>query len=280
MWELDLLLSAAGVGNGTLDQNAWRPAVLLAASGRNRLAVDQLLAFYQDIDTATHRDPDGTTTTSLYAQVFLNPTVTWVAPDPDMVSLPTAAPIGDPVLSDHLKAIQPALGVSASGRGHALRAHRQPLTLDNLSLIYRVNALAMASKIHVPDLLSVAGLLSPTAASPRRRWRRSRSPAATLAFLRRRQTSSSPASPSTRSPICSRRRPPPSPGWATTTQMTQANIASTLSAVQQAVLNLLSAGTTLASPITTATQTSITVASDVDSQHQTSMSPSAPRFCS
>ena len=50
-------------------------------------------------------------------------------------------------------------------------------------------------------------------------------------------------------------------GWATTTQMTQANIASTLGAVQQAVVSLLSASTTLASPIT-AGQTSITVVSD------------------
>ena len=51
-------------------------------------------------------------------------------------------------------------------------------------------------------------------------------------------------------------------GWATTSQMTPANIASTLGAVQRAVLNLLSVSTTLASPITSIGQTSITVASD------------------
>ena len=50
-------------------------------------------------------------------------------------------------------------------------------------------------------------------------------------------------------------------GWATTTQMTQADIATTLGAVQQAVVSLLAASTTLASAIT-AGQTSITVASD------------------
>ena len=51
-------------------------------------------------------------------------------------------------------------------------------------------------------------------------------------------------------------------GWATSTQMTPGNIAATLTAVQQAVFNLLSTSTTLASPITAA-RTSITVASDV-----------------
>ena len=45
--------------------------------------------------------------------------------------------------------------------------------------------------------------------------------------------------------------------------MTPANIAATLAAVQQAVLDLLAASTTLASPIT-ATDTAITVAGDAD----------------
>jgi hypothetical protein len=106
MWELDLLLRAPAVANGTLDQNAL--VALLSfrqLQDATRLAVDQQLAFYQNIDTASHRDPDGTTTTSLYAKIFLNPTVTWAAPDPDMVSLPTGGAIGDPILTDHLKAI-------------------------------------------------------------------------------------------------------------------------------------------------------------------------------
>jgi hypothetical protein len=63
------------------------------------LAVDQQLAFFQNIDTNTHRDPDGTTTMPLYAQIFLNPTTTWIASDPDLVSLPTGGAIGDAVLS-------------------------------------------------------------------------------------------------------------------------------------------------------------------------------------
>jgi hypothetical protein len=51
-------------------------------------------------------------------------------------------------------------------------------------------------------------------------------------------------------------------GWATTSQMTPANIAATLRVIQQGILNLLSVNTTLASPINSAGQTTITVASD------------------
>ena len=124
MWELDLLLHAAVVGNGALDEAAL--AALLAfeqLADKTKLGVDNQLAFYQDIDTQAHQGPGGTTTTSLYAQVFLNATVTSVAPDPDLAAIATGGTIDDPVLSDHVAAVQPALGVERGGRGDAFRPH-------------------------------------------------------------------------------------------------------------------------------------------------------------
>ncbi len=261
MWELDLLLSAPKVGNGVLN-----PATLVALlafrqlQDATRLSVDQLLAFYQNIDTATHRDPDGTTTTSLYAQIFLNPTVTWIAPDPDMAALPTGGALGDPVLSDHLKAIQPALGVSGAAAAALFALTDNTLTLSNLSFIYRVNLLAIASKFSITNLISVAGLLNPTAANAASALASLLgSPSDTLAFLAQAGTiQKAGLSLDALTYLLS----PPSTsitgGWSTTTQMTQANIASTLSAVQSAVITLLSASTTLSAPINAA-QTSITV---------------------
>ena len=127
MWELDLLLLAPAVGNGTLDANALAALLpfqqLLDAT---KLAVDQLLVFYQDIDTATHRDPDGTTTTSLYTQMFLNPTITSVAPDPDMAAVVTGGTIADPVLSDHIAGDTACARRERGRRGDALRPHRRP----------------------------------------------------------------------------------------------------------------------------------------------------------
>ena len=72
------------------------------------LAVNQQLAFYQSMDTASHRDPDGSTSDSLYEQIFLNPAVTSVAPDADLDVLPAGGVITDPNLSDHLPALQAA----------------------------------------------------------------------------------------------------------------------------------------------------------------------------
>jgi hypothetical protein len=262
MWELDLLLNAPSVGAGALNQSTLI-ALLSFQQLRDatKLSVDQLLAFYQDIDIATHRDPDGTTTTSLYAQIFLNPTVTWIAPDPDMASLPTGGPLGDAVLSDHLKAIQPALGISGADAATLFALTSNQLTLDNLSLIYRLNQLAIASKFSISNLLNVAGLLDPTAATPAAALAPLlNSPAATLAFLK--QATVIQQSGLTLDALTYLLTPPSptvSGGWSTTTQMTQANIASTLAAVQSAVTTLLAASTTLTAPIDAA-QTSITVA--------------------
>ena len=262
MWELDLLLSAPQVGAGTLDENAL--VALLAfrqLQDATRLSVDQLLTFYQPIDTATHRDPDGTTTISLYAQIFLNPTVTWIAPDPDMVSVASGGAIGDPVLSDHLKAIQPALGVSGADAATLFSLTDNQLTLANLSLIYSVNALAIASKFSISNLLTVAGLLNPTAASAAAALAPLLDkPADTLAFLA--QAKVIQQSGLTLDVLTYVLTPPSAAtpgGWATTTQMTAANIASALSSVQQAAIGLLSANTTLTAPID-AVQTTISVA--------------------
>jgi len=185
MWELDLLLSAPSVGNGTLDENAL---VALQAFWQlqtaTELEVDELLALYQDVDVGSHFAVDGTTTTSLYSRVFLNPTTTWAAPDPDLAGLPSGAPVGDPTLADHVKAIQPALGVSAADVATLFSLTDGTLTLANLSLIYRVSLVATASKLTIPNLLAVAALITPGAASPTAALAPVfASPSATLEFL-------------------------------------------------------------------------------------------------
>jgi hypothetical protein len=262
MWELDLLLNAPVVGAGALTQ-ATLIALLPFQQLRDatKLSVDQLLAWYQDIDTATHRDPDGTTTISLYSQIFLNPTVTWIAPDSDMASIATGAPVGDPVLSDHLKAIQPALGISAADAATLFALTNNQLTLDNLSLIYRVASLALASKLSISNLLTIAGLLAPTAANPTAALGPLfANPTATLAFLS--QAAVIQQSGFTLDALTYLLTPPSAAvagGWSTSTQMTPANIASALTAVQTAATGLLAASTTLTAPMD-AVQTSITVA--------------------
>jgi hypothetical protein len=263
MWELDLLLTAPAVSNGTLDQHALTALLafrqLQDATG---LAVDQQLAFYQDIDTATHRNPDGSTTTSLYAQIFLNMAITWVAPDPDLAALPTGGAIADGTLRHHLAGIQAAMGVTAADAAILFRLTDNNLTLDNLSLIYRVNALAGAAKLSVSDLPAVASLLDPTAVNALAALAALfASPEATLSFLAQATVIQQQASLDLAALTYLLTPPDAAGAWATTTQMTHADIATALGAVRQAVVTIQPARTTLASPIT-ASQTSVTVASD------------------
>jgi Tc toxin complex TcA C-terminal TcB-binding domain/Neuraminidase-like domain/Salmonella virulence plasmid 28.1kDa A protein len=180
MWELDALLSAPAVGNGTLDG-----AALIALFTFRRLAeltglaVDQLLAFYGDLDTSAlgHRQPDGTDLASLYSRVFLDPAV---PADPDLQALATGGAIVAPHLSDHLPAIQTALQITADDAVVLFAAPITDgqLTLANLSQCYRVIWLARAAKSSLSELLrilplTVAGDLAGALASP----------AATLDFL-------------------------------------------------------------------------------------------------
>jgi hypothetical protein len=233
MWELDLLLRSS-VSDGSLDANAlialqsfWQ---LQSATG---LAVDRLLAFYQDIDTSSHRDPDGSTGTSLYGRIFLNPAVTSVAPDPDLAALPSGGAIADTNLSHHLAAIQAALGVSGADAATLFGLTDNLLTLANLSLSYRVNALAKASKLSISDLIGVARLLTPAAGSAVAALAPLlASPAATLAFLgRAKAVQQSGFSIDALTYLLTL------PPWATTTQMTDTDITAALTAVRNAILN-------------------------------------------
>lgn len=234
MWELDLLLRAPSVGNNTLDRSAL---IALQAfwqiQSATRLAVDQQLAFYQNIDTTSHRNPDGTATTSLYARIFLNPAITSVSPDADLAALPSGGAIARPNLSDHLAAIQAALGVSGADAATLFTLTNNQLTLDNLSLIYRVTALAQAAKEQIADLLNVAKLLNSGAANATAAVAPLfASPAATLTFLA--QVKSIQQSGFSIDALTYLLTPP---AWSTTTQMTVADITTALGAVRQAILN-------------------------------------------
>ena len=162
MWELDMLLLAPAVGNNILNQasliNLFDFKSLQDQTG---FSVLQLLAFYQPIDTSAHRDPDGTLTSPFYSQIFLNPTLVSVTPDPDLQVLPFGGVITSPKLSDHLPAIQAALGISGSDAALLFSLTDNTLTLANLSLIYRASLLAKATKLGTTNLFNIAGLLSP-----------------------------------------------------------------------------------------------------------------------
>jgi len=111
--------------------------------------VNQLLAFFQDMDTASHRDPDGTATTPLYASLFENP-----AASPD-AALALANLNGTVDLATHAPAIQAALQISSADAATLIGLTDNKRTLDNISFIYRVATLAQALPLRIADLFSI-----------------------------------------------------------------------------------------------------------------------------
>jgi hypothetical protein len=257
MWELDLILGKSS----PMEEAPFFLSILRSLQDATGLALDRVRAFFEDIDTATHRDPDGGTIPSLYARIFLNPTASVLGPDPDLAKLGSGELPSDDKLSDHLPGIQAALGLSAADTATLFALTDGKLTLANLSLIYRVSALAVAAKLSISDLLRVAKLLNP-GASPAGSMR-----ALFESFFHRGPTFLDQAtairqSGLTLDALTYLLTPPASDSgeWPTTTQMTRADIAGALAAVQQAIVKLRLAGTTLAKPMA-ASDTVITVAS-------------------
>ncbi len=264
MWELDLLLTSVAGANGTLDANGLASLFTFRQlQDATRLAVDQQLAFFQPLDTASHLDAGGRATTSLYDRVFLNPAIVSQHPDADLAAVATGGVISDPTLSNHLDAIQAALGISASdGRLLAtLFSLTVPntLTLANLSLLYGVTQLAGAARLSLADLLSVAPLINPAAANPTQAVAAIKallaspagvpnpadlaeaakavksllaSPAATLAFLQ--QSKAAQQSGFTMDALVYLLTPPP---WVSPTGLTDAGITTALTAVREAILS-------------------------------------------
>jgi hypothetical protein len=238
MWELDLLMTAPAVANGTLDANALISLFTFRTlQDATRLAVDQQLAFFQTMDIASHRDPDGSATTSLYGRVFLNPAVTSQHPDADLVALATGAATNDSDLSHHLDAIQAALGISAPDANALITlfglAGPNTLTLANLSLLYRVTQLATASGLSLSDQQNVARLTNPGAASVAAAVTQLfASSLAMLGFLQ--QVASIQQSGFSIDSLLYLLVPPP---WTTATGITDAGITTVLTAVRQAILN-------------------------------------------
>jgi hypothetical protein len=237
MWELDLLLGSAAVANGVLDANGLISLLdFLLLQGATGLAVDQQLAFFQVMDTQTHRDPDGTTTISLYDRVFLNPAVTSQHPDADLAAIASGGTVNDNTLTHHLDAIQAALQISANDATTLTTLFgltgAATLTLGNLSLLYRVAQLAAAARISIQDLLSVAPMINSNAPNVAAAISSAFNlPVVTLRFLQ--EIKALQQSSFSIDALAYLLNPPP---WTSTSGMTDADITTALTAVRAAIL--------------------------------------------
>ncbi|HLZ85802.1 MAG TPA: hypothetical protein VKQ52_01125, partial [Puia sp.] len=164
MIQLDQLIPNALVGAGILDGAALiHIAAFRNLQDRTKLSFDQLLSFFQSLDTTIRRNAEGNIILPFYQQVYQNPSVSAIAPDPDLVAIGSGNPPVDPVLTHHLPAIQAALGISTGDANVLFSLTDDTLTLANLSLMYRVSLLSKQTRLSIPQLLKMALLLNPAA---------------------------------------------------------------------------------------------------------------------
>lgn len=162
MWEVDLAIRHPALGNGSLDDAfAVRLSAFIQLKERVAgVAIDQLAAFFDDIDTtpkftAAFAKPEP----SLYERLFLNHRLTDPVDDAFTIAAVTAA-VPAETIANHLPPILAAtrvsdadlailLGLTQPGNGPAYIDGA--LSLDNLSFLYRHALLARQLRIKPAD---------------------------------------------------------------------------------------------------------------------------------
>jgi peptidoglycan hydrolase-like protein with peptidoglycan-binding domain len=164
MWELDLLLRAADIGNGSLDAAALARLVQVRRLQRRLgVDVDVVLAMYGALPTAERAVPEDPQkkVRSAYHQRFQNRLIT--NPLDPAFALPLAANLK---LADHRPALVAALAVSDVDLAPLLARMDGNLTVANLSTLVGYAALAAGLKLRPPELLTMldlAGIADPFA---------------------------------------------------------------------------------------------------------------------
>ena len=169
MWELDRLLRAERIGNGTLDAEALaRLKQARQVQQKLGISVDALLAFYGELNTETRTEPDDPAKPidSFYITLFQNPRVT----DPVDSGLALDPPLAGSV-GGHKQAISTALGIGDADFDRlAAQPNAANLTLECLSRMYATITLARTTGLTIERLLRLAGLcgIADVFAAPRR----------------------------------------------------------------------------------------------------------------
>jgi peptidoglycan hydrolase-like protein with peptidoglycan-binding domain len=149
MWELDLMVRAPGIGNGTLDGAALFQLYKAASVARDlTLSATEVAAFFGPIDTQSRGKPGNAPVEPLYLRLFQNPAVTGEL-DPHFAMPLTAAP-----LNDHAATIKAALQISADDLTLLTPLTDGQTTPESLAVLFRYTRLARALRRPVADLLT------------------------------------------------------------------------------------------------------------------------------
>lgn len=163
MWEIDLLIRSAAVGNGNLDENSLvRMKQLAQLQKRLGLSVEETLALFTDINTEARAKPDQPQQPipSLYENLFLNRAV--INPVDVAFRLPIAAGThladADPNF-DHRRTVVAAFALTTVDLDRLrTKLPDNDLNVANLSKIGRYAWLAKGLAISVKNLLTLEAL--------------------------------------------------------------------------------------------------------------------------
>ncbi len=157
MWELDLLIRAAKIGNGNIDADALvRLMQVRKLQTRMGIGIETVLAMYGELpkeDREVPEDPQKTIR-SPYNAIFQNRMIT--NPIDAAFALPLA---GGALLSDHRPALVSTLAVSDVDLGPLLARTDGTLTIANLSQLLGYAALASRLRMRPPELIMLLDLI-------------------------------------------------------------------------------------------------------------------------
>src|SRR5579859_725321 len=174
IWELDSVLSNPHLGNGILDEPTQTLVLLMGFNvlqNQLSLGVEQLLGFYDALNTASRDLPDGHED-ALYQKLFLNSTVIDTSDTSpaspatvfSVASVTQASPTA--LLENYLPTLQAALATREADIRLLLPKTNGTISLANLSLLYRYTTLARGMSLSMSDLLlflSVVDIADPFA---------------------------------------------------------------------------------------------------------------------
>lgn len=156
MWELDLLIRAANIGNNKIDRfTIIRLKELKEVQDRLGLAFEQALSLYNQINTEhrVHPDQPEKQIDALYTVLFRNPAVTNPVNENFALPLP-----GGERLSDHKATLSAALAVSEQDLDLLISKTNNRLNLSNLSRIYNHTVLARGLRMSIRDSFALQDL--------------------------------------------------------------------------------------------------------------------------
>lgn len=156
IWELDLLIRNAKIGNGNLDRNClvalWKFKIIQEELG---LSVEELLGFFDNLNIEIRIAPDSAAREiqPLYHRLFLNIAIS------NPVDEGFKLPIPDGDMTGHITTILSALAISQEDLDLLLSLTDGTLSESTLAILYRHTTLAKKLRLSIEDLLRLMKLI-------------------------------------------------------------------------------------------------------------------------